>query len=359
MPRILLIVLLLSAFSIVDAQQKKQYAINGEIKGAPEGASIYILIMPPEIFDSCVVKDEQFSFTGTLSQPAEAIIWPGPISRMNDKRARLQCWIDEQPVHVSGSMTDFAAAEIRGGRAEADYLDYVKGLPANNDSMQMAYLLAYAHRHPDNYKVAQEVFFRRQSISLDVMKAIYKGYSARIKQSVFGESTGQYLSAAEQLKPGIAAPAFTLPDMHNKPTALADFKGKYVLLNVWASSCGPCRRKNPLLNEVYEKYKQHNFVILGVGLDQYDTFAAAIRKDQVEWPNTYDPSPLSSKMMASYNISTIPYMLLIDPEGKILVMNPGIEKTDQGYILTDDKGNIYGRMEDVLSGGQGKLTRQR
>lgn len=358
MPKIPLTLLLLFALSNMYAQQKKQYTIHGEIKGAPDGTVMYMMAIPPETFDSCIVKGERFSFTGTLLQPAEAIVWPGPVSRMSDKRARLQYWIDEQPVHISGAMTDFAAATIKAGHAEEDYLNYIKGLPDSNDSSQMAYLLGYARKHPDSYKVAQELFYRRESFSLEAMKVIYDGYSRRIKQSIFGESMGQYLATVTQLAPGKPAAAFTLPDMDNKPTTLADFKGKYVLLNFWASNCGPCRRKNPLLNEVYEKYRNNNFVILGVGLDQYNTFAAAIRKDHVEWPNTYDPSPLSSKMMAMYNISAIPYMLLLDPQGKILLMNPGIEKKDQGYIITDDKGNIYGNIEDILKGNHGKPALQ-
>ncbi len=115
------------------------------------------------------------------------------------------------------------------------------------------------------------------------------------------------------------APEISLPDVNGKMVSLSSFKGKYVLVDFWASWCGPCRAENPNLVAVYQKYKNKNFTILGVSLDEEkDYWLQAIKADQLTWTHISDLKKWESKVVPDYGIESIPYSVLIDPNGKVI-----------------------------------------
>ena len=115
------------------------------------------------------------------------------------------------------------------------------------------------------------------------------------------------------------APEFTLPDTSGKSVSLASFRGKYLLVDFWASWCGPCRNENPNVVKAYNQYRDKNFAILGVSLDQNkDAWKKAIRDDKLEWTQVSDLKFWNSEPAALYNVTGIPYNFLIDPNGNII-----------------------------------------
>lgn len=121
---------------------------------------------------------------------------------------------------------------------------------------------------------------------------------------------------------GKPAPDFTLPDVNGKPVALSSFRGKYVLVDFWASWCGPCRMENPNVVNAYQQYKDKNFTILGVSLDKArDPWLKAIGDDKLTWTHVSDLKYWESAVVPLYGIEGIPYNILVDPQGNIVARN--------------------------------------
>lgn len=129
---------------------------------------------------------------------------------------------------------------------------------------------------------------------------------------------------------GGTAPDFEQADPDGKSVKLSDFKGKYLLIDFWASWCGPCRMENPNVVKMYNKYKDLGFEILGVSLDNNkDRWIGAIEQDNLEWVHVSDLKGWKNEVAKMYNITAIPHTILLDKEGKIIARNlrgPSLEE---------------------------------
>lgn len=162
----------------------------------------------------------------------------------------------------------------------------------------------------------------------DVVPGLEKRFPKHQAIGALIKQYNQFIAQKNQpapLKTGIPAvgdlaPDFTLNDVNDKPFSLNSLKGKYVLVDFWASWCGPCRGENPYVVAAYNKFKDKNFTILGVSLDEDKAaWIQAIKDDKLTWQHVSDLKGMNNSPVGSlYGINGIPYNVLIDPSGKII-----------------------------------------
>ena len=146
------------------------------------------------------------------------------------------------------------------------------------------------------------------------LKSIKENYDQQLAQMAERESREKNNSWV-----GKQAPDLALTDPGGNTISLQSFKGKYVLVDFWASWCGPCRQENPNVVRAYNEFKNKNFTILGVSLDKdKDAWQQAIRADQLTWTQISDLKYWNSKAVEIFKFEGIPFNILIDPQGKII-----------------------------------------
>lgn len=148
--------------------------------------------------------------------------------------------------------------------------------------------------------------------------------SEKLRNSPKGAEFAGLLARAKVTAIGSVAPDFSQADTSGKQVKLSSFRGKYVLVDFWASWCHPCRMENPNVVMAYEKYKQKNFTVLGVSLDKAegkDQWLKAIKDDRLSWTEVSDLQFWSNQAAGLYGVRSIPQNFLLDKEGRIIAKN--------------------------------------
>jgi peroxiredoxin len=142
---------------------------------------------------------------------------------------------------------------------------------------------------------------------------------AKLKQNSAVKNFVEKVAKLKALQIGQIAPEFTINSIDGKPIKLTDYRGKYVLLDFWASWCGPCRTENPNVVKAYQTYKGRNFTILGISLDKDKTaWAQAVKQDGLTWAQAGELKDFEGETARLYQIEAIPSSFLLDPSGKII-----------------------------------------
>lgn len=158
------------------------------------------------------------------------------------------------------------------------------------------------------------------ALHLEILSALYKKYP---ENSVVKERYRAITSPEISTAIGAMAPDLEFPNPDGKMLKLSDLRGKYVLLDFWAAWCGPCRKENPTVVKMYEKYKEKGFEVFSVSLDRdKSSWVKAIEADKLSWPNhVSDLKYWQSEAAKKYGVNSIPATFLIDKEGRIIAKN--------------------------------------
>jgi peroxiredoxin len=231
----------------------------------------------------------------------------------------------EGPEKVMGAINlEYGSATPEKRKDEAYVNELRKRYSAANDEKEKIQK-KYIAQHPDSYfslVALREV--AGSSMDVSTIEPIFKGLSEKLRNSEDGQEFAKLIEAQRLTSIGAVAPEFTQNDVNDNPVSLSSFRGKYVLLDFWASWCGPCRAENPNVVKAYNAYKDKNFTVLGVSLDQpgkKDSWLEAIKKDGLEWTQVSDLKFWNNEVARQYGVRAIPQNYLIDPTGKIIGKN--------------------------------------
>jgi peroxiredoxin len=289
------------------------YTVRGEIAGETDGV-IYLKRYDDKSFtvvDSAKIEDGKFVFSGLFTEPMAY-----GLTTNRETRRPLLFFIDKGETAVNVDENENTIAVI-GSPSSDIYLEnapLVRGDGYSLDSLIQA--------HPSSPVPA---FFLMRDftwrLSLDEIKQLRQKFDASLNGTTYIDQIDTFTSRLEHLKVGELAPDFTLPDSLGNSVSLSDFRGKYLLVDFWASWCPDCRRENPNVVEAYNRFNQRNFTILGVSLDRERApWLAAIEKDGLSWTHVTDLKDWKSDAAVTYAIRWIPTSYLISPDGHILAV---------------------------------------
>jgi len=349
--------LALAAILFSCAEKKgNTFEVTGTLKNS-QTAMIYLQDNPsngqPVIIDSARLQpDGSFSLTGTGVEQSLFTLRtkeaPYPFAVLVNDTKRITVHADEMnrtsPYTVSGSPASQGIIDF--DRTASQHAQRVYELSRGIDSMLQAKapdsllagpyaqfdaetgaLKAYTNRFIEEAKSPVLAMYAMGSYQRLAQQLGIKGYSNLEVGEIVNRTAGKFPAhnALAELKKKVLpnqAPDFSLPDTTGTPVALSSFKGKYVLVDFWASWCQPCRLENPNIVQNFNRFKDKNFTILGVSLDKTkEAWLAAIQKDNLTWTHVSDLQYWNSAAATLYNVSSIPYNVLLDPQGKIIAEN--------------------------------------
>jgi peroxiredoxin len=196
---------------------------------------------------------------------------------------------------------------------------------------QKKYVKQFAREHPSSYVAAYEIHqaFGSNPDAKEI-DSLYNRLDTAVRMSYYGAMVKDILDKARLTDIGQPAPDFTQYDTAGTAVTLSSFKGKYMLVDFWASWCGPCRRENPAVVKAWQRFHPKGFDVLGISLDNdKDKWLEAIKKDQLPWTQVSDLHGWQNSVARLYGIRGIPMNYLLDKDGRIIAKNLRGEALEQ------------------------------
>ncbi|WP_442591898.1 redoxin domain-containing protein [Pedobacter sp. AW31-3R] len=346
--KIISIMLFLAVLSAEGFSQKNnhKYEVTGTLPGYQK--SFIYLRKGPVIVDSVKVDDGTFTFTGTVSEPMQANLF--------DKAGEINAFLlENENYRLIGENSKITQAKLSGGGPNeldrrkvealkepvyqqkdnlgaayegfynrkdtagmASVIKQSKLLSSKVDEISMTYIKA----NPRSFLSFFLIWELYQSSGVELAQRLYDQLDVSVRNSAVGLRGKKAFDAEKPHAVGQMAMDFTQNDTGGKPLKLSDFRGKYLLLDFWASWCGPCRAENPNLLHAYQLYHARGFDILGVSLDNNQaSWKKAIAEDKLPWRQVTDLKGMNNEVAIAYGVSAIPRNFLIDPSGKIIAID--------------------------------------
>lgn len=354
--------LVLAALLPLLAMAQQEYTITGQVGKLDKPAKAFLLLKQgdQDMLDSVYLDKGKFSFTGTIPSPMEAFIRIKHDDTPDDPTKRII--FDVKGFLIEGTHIQFTAqdsikhAVISGSplndendkvtamlkpiydkyetlnaeyrdKPEADKRDpeYIRTLEeraAVIDREVFTAKMDYIREYPDSYMSLMALnSLLAPGFDVIEMEKAFASLSESVRQSLLAEKVDERIQTVKKTQEGVEAMDFTQPDVDGVAVKLSDYRGKYLLLDFWASWCAPCRRENPHLVKTYERFKDKGFEILGVSLDKAtdkEKWLKAIEKDGLTWKQVSDLKGWDNEAALLYEVRAIPMNFLIDPQGKII-----------------------------------------
>ncbi|GAB3738492.1 TlpA disulfide reductase family protein [Hymenobacter agri] len=358
-----LLAALLALPVLAAAQTPFTCTVKGQLARTITAPAKVYLLQGMTISDSAILKNGAFEMKGTAQMPtiADVILRrDGHLGNfMRTYRDQTRIYLEPGIVTIS-SPDSLAHATAKGGPTMADYLrldalmkptlarmkamsaevqkmtDAQRQAPGFREQMQARFAAFDKKIVQTNYAFVKDN--PNSMVSLDALLGVrmldlpqyatvgplYEALNPALKNTPQGRDYGSMVQSLKDLAIGQPAPIFSQNTPDGKTVSLADYRGKYVLVDFWASWCGPCRAENPAVTKVYNEYKGRNFDILGVSLDrpgEREKWLKAIKDDQLAWTQVSDLKGWENAVAQRYGVRSIPQNYLVGPDGKIVATN--------------------------------------